>query len=257
MSLCISIRRLATWTGTLAILGILSATIANASVIAEHSGNNSPSPGEGFTFVTGLGTAISTGVTNDNGTGLNAWKVNTDVGDPGSDVYGVHQRTLTPAELSSIAASSQKYFTVTSRIVSDGTAGAGPFDYGIRAWVGLGSTEIRMHLGINASNQFEVGFYGLGPVYATSGPNSYHTVSLRETNFDGIYDLYVDGIDTTYDYTPFVVSSNLLDFGDGSASPGHNGDVNWNLVQIAIPEPASIGTLAFAGCAVLLRRKRA
>src|SRR5690349_8961883 len=87
-----------------------------SATLAQHSGSTNPT-GEGFTFVSGLGTPVKGPVTNDLGTGFDAWNLDT-TADSQSQEFGFYERDFTAAEQERLKQSPRE-LDVNVRIVSD------------------------------------------------------------------------------------------------------------------------------------------
>ena len=240
---------------------------ANGSIagtpLSLHSGTTDPSTeGYGaFFFLPGspFGQPQTGPIVNDNGSGFDAWKINSMnfLGDPTrTAIFGVYERFWTPAEKARLSTSPRE-FTVRLRMVDDRIAGADPSDAAAAAFVEFNGRGYRPIFGIR-SGMFELGFFGIGVVATAVGPNDYHTLQMQDYDRDGTFAVFLDNT-FVMNYAGVAIAdttgNNRIVFGDGSGSNNWDADVNYSLIQLNVPEPASMSVLGLASLGLLARRR--
>lgn len=234
----------------------ISGVQATAAPIVQHTGANDPTT-EGFTYGTNGASVVTSGVTNDNGTGLDAWIVD----DNGAN-FGLYYKGFSAAERTSLLASN---FTGTMRLrvpdISTSPAGAVLFD------VNLGPTNRRflIYFGTNANGELTIAYNDGSALQTIAGASNqaYHTVRLDYDFANADADVFVDNTLAKANYTGFTSggsnqngnANGQVQFGSGSGAG--QGQGNYNLVSVAIPEPASLALLGLGGLLMLGRRRKA
>jgi hypothetical protein len=221
-----------------------------AEIIFEHTGNADPLT-EGWTaFNAGGGGQVVGPLTNDAGSGLDAWSMS----DTSSALFTTlsYNQTPSPAQLNQASTLGWSY-SVTIRIPnSSDLAAASPFIAyrdGSRSWqLHFGSEAdgdpiVQLHDGGGAHPNFT------GPTYTLQQAGStYHTYALVFDPLDDSADLFVDGVERISDFPGFALAATTFGFGNGSSAD--TGQGNFNSVQFMIvpePESALLAALGFAG----------
>lgn len=240
---------------------LLFATIGRAQVIGTHQGSNNPIL-EGWQQIRSF-TGVSTGpITNDLGSGTNAWKIN-DTSN-GDGIYGIQ---LTSQQLQLAAVSDWKLST-TLRVVS-GSPSSSPDNVPIQVAIHFHERNYSMGFGREPSG---LPWIGLGTDAGTVlvplsnvGAN-YNTYDLIFSQASGSASLYVNGslaytgfngvLDPDFNTGPGDRTSEFLFFGSTSAN-GPSGQANYNFVQFGfVPEPSSALIWVLGSVAILCRRER-
>jgi hypothetical protein len=242
-----------------AMLTVLSAgVVANAAII-QHNGANDPNT-EGWTYGTTTGLNQTKGpLTNDAGSGKNAWYVNdasgSAIGGSGSD-YGIYYQGFTSTQQTTLLTSNWTA-TVVLRMPNASTANSGA----VLLDVNLGPSNRRFlaYFGTDASGNPLVDDNSLNPLATTSLGTGYHKYDLQYDKNTATVNLSIDGTLFYSNWAGIAGSNqNTNAFGQmqfGSGSGGGVGQGNYNLVQTAVPEPVSLSMLAVGGLLMLGRRK--
>ena len=221
-----------------------------ASVIFSHTGSTDPT-NEGWVVEPSFapsGRPSSGGISNDAGSGFNAWFINDDLSTLGSTWF--YTKTPTPEENNQAntfgwTLRARLRIVDTPDLVSN--AGAIIFEYAD------GVTSYRMALGAEADGDPIVlltdGGSTNGSTEATGasftldgGGNGYH---LYEMVFDpviGSVDLFIDGIERLSDYTG-IASTLFNRVAWGAGSSFDTGQSNWNLVEWNVMPTQSMTSL--------------
>lgn len=224
----------------LVLLIALRAAPLSAEIIFEHTGNADPVT-EGWTvFDAGGGGQLVGPLTNDAGSGLDAWSIR----DTSTALFSTlsYNQTPTPAQLSQASTLGWSY-SITIRIpnASD-LAAASPFaSYrdGSRNWqVGFGSEAdgdpiVLLFDGGGSHPNFT------GPSYTLQGAGStYHEYDLVFNPVADTADLFIDGVERISNFPGYALAATTFGFGNGSSAD--TGQGNFNSVQfLVVPEPAS------------------
>jgi hypothetical protein len=233
-------------------------------ILFEHSGNADPTT-EGWSVGGGGGPGQVVGpLTNDAGSGLDAWFVN----DTSSALFSniAYFQTPTAAQNSQASALGWSLKT-TIRIpnASETDAGAPLVLYrdGSISW-GMffgsdadGDPTVFLHDGGGAHPNFT------GPRFTLQGAGStYHTYELVYDPSAGSADLFFDGVERLSGFVGYALAASSVSFGSGSSAD--TGQGNFNQVQFevntnAVPEPSSIALLGMGGlmlCGFSRRQRR-
>lgn len=215
---------------------LMLSQIASASVLALHEGAIDPES-EGWTKQRSFSNVATGPVTNDLGSGFDAWKV-----DDNGLADGFYQFDLTP-EQRDLAFDAGWKLSMRIRVVDFVEVHSS--DSASR--VNFASFDVKF--GALSDGTPQVGFAGVTDVITLNGLDSgYHLYELVYDPSEGNADLFVDGALAFADYDRTSSSLPPRVFFGSTASNG-TGHVNYSLVQLeAIPEPSSIFT--FAGLAL-------
>jgi hypothetical protein len=233
----------------------LSLTAGNAlGAISLHQGATDPTT-EGFTFVNNATTGITTGsITNDAASGFDAFFVS----DASSANFGAYADGLTATEQADVLANGYTA-TLNLRIPDTSINAAG----GIAFDVNLGTNNKRLNtrFGTTSTGRLIIA-YGSGE-FITYGDVVATTYTELEFVYDPtttLIDIFADGDLIRDDYAGFAGNvQNGNTNGQvifGSTSGGGQGQGNWNLVSVVIPEPGSLALLGLGGALTLARRRR-
>ncbi len=215
---------------------------SEAVLVFSHSGNADPTT-EGWTENSPTTTGVTAfGVTNDGGSGVDAWAVddNSTVA-PGSTLS--YSQIPTAAQHSDASANGWTLRT-NVRVVDDANPGGSvEIDYGngSNIWVMVFSAQANGDPTVVLGTGF-AGNAFTGPTFTLTGAGS--TYNLWELRFDanaGTADLFVNGVEQLSDYSGFGAGGIDRVLWGANAS-GDVGQGNWNLVQweiAAIPEPSA------------------
>jgi hypothetical protein len=241
---CNKKKRLQILSVTLLLLMVCSSPLS-AAVLFEHTGSTDPTT-EGWS-IGGSGTPGSNGVytgpiTNDAGSGMDAWYVNDTATFGGSNqsYYG----SLTSDQVTQASTNGWTLSTTIRIPDASETAAYAPFALyrdGVRSWdVAFGSTSggdpiVKLITGGLHPN------YN-GPSYTLQGVGStYHTYDLVYDPLSSSADLFVDGVEVISDYLGIVYSTIKTNIGWGSGSSIDTGQGNFNAVSFSInPAPVPI-----------------
>lgn len=240
---------------------------AQADVVALHQGATDPTT-EGFSFSSAFGASSVGRVTNDLGSGTNAWNIssltpNTQVGEGFSFTSTQSQSFL------SLGAT----VTLVARVVSGplNATGANFYPSSVSSIEFGNGRRYDLALVLNANGDTVVvlasdllggtNFYTPGSSYTlTDSESTYHTYQLIYSDSSKTADLYVDGIGRLFGYagqTHFFSAT-----GDAYFGADNNGSVNVSLFKVetgVVPEPGSMILAGIGGILVLgvkLRSRR-
>jgi len=261
------------WFQALAFLvgAVLSVAPASAGLVIQHQGATNPTT-EGFTaFAVSSGTPQwSHGpVTNDLGTGVNAYQVSSN--DANSQVGYFAQ--LSASTVSAIQANGATFTLISrvSRAASPATPPGGTV-YGSDATFELGNgrrydiiqgadTQGNTIIGTASDLLGGWNYYTPG-TFVTLPGMTYHTIQLRIQPSSIAADLYIDGVLRISGYTGQTHFTNPAGISFGA---DNGGAVNFNLVRLdsdyrafVVPEPSTLVSLsvAVALAAVGFRRRK-
>lgn len=241
---------------SLAAVVLACSGVAAHAAVVEHTGNNDPTT-EGFTY-DNLGAGVTAGgVTNDNGTGVDAWSVD----DSGSG-YGLYYNGFSATEQSDLLTQG---FTATMKlrladIVSDAPGGSVAVDVNL----GAGNKRFLVYFGTNADGDpnfyFNDGNFSYPTVTGANG--GYHTFKLIYDPGTTTADIFLDNVQLKDDFAG--LAGNAGNYGNsfgqavfGSGSGGDQGQGNYASFIVAIPEPASLALLGMGGLLMFSRRRSA
>jgi hypothetical protein len=243
------------------LLAVLWAAPLRAEIIFEHTGNADPVT-EGWTASNaGGGGQVVGPLTNDAGSGLDAWSMS----DTSTALFTTlsYNQTPTPAQLNQASTLGWSY-SVTIRIPnSSDLAAASPFvSYrdGSRNWqMGFGSEAdgdpiVLLFDGGGSHPNFT------GPSYTLQGAGStYRTYDLVFDPVADSADLFIDGVERISNFPGYALAATTFGFGNGSSAD--TGQGNFNSVQFfVVPEPASAllcgSGVVVAGIFGYLRRRK-
>lgn len=210
-----------------------------ATVVFEHSGAADPQT-EGWNYSNSDPGHVSMGsVSNDLGAGIGAWYVD----DTSVALYttGGYSQNPSQAQLNNAALGWE--LATTMRVLTPST---GYYPHTMHAAYNNGTTYWLMYFGIDASSNHQfvrliTGQSGIDIFGATydvgSGPDAYHTYSLRFDPDDGLADLFVDGVQRISGYGGMPSSNNTpaISWGAGASNAtglGHYNQVKWQVVPI-------------------------
>jgi len=221
-------------------------------LVASHSGQADPVT-EGWTASAGSPpSGISVGaITNDGGSGFDAWFVDDNSTGGGSSFF--YSQTPTAAQLSQASTQGWK-LTARLRVTDiDDSPGTGS----VFVQYGNGTTVFDMVFGSDSDGDPIVvlddgtvsGGEIQGPSFTSEGSGGgYHLYELAFDATENSADLFVDGVERISDFTGFSFAVPRVAFGGGSSAD--TGQGNYNLVQFtAIPEPSAF---LFGGLVSLL-----
>jgi len=224
---------------TTCITAFLCANPGRAQVIALHEGANDPTS-EDVTTWSVDGSDVTVGpVTDDLGTGLDAWMINDD-SNTGELSYLYF---LSPEETTSLQEEAWT-FSVHMRVVNVPDS----LDSGISVRITDGQERWQASFGSEADGDPRVALLDenmstidIG-TFDDYGPG-YHLYEWKRAAGGGPVDFYVDGEEVYSDWTGFEYTLGYCGWGSGSRAA--TGNANYNLVKLEIvPEPASVVLLA-------------
>lgn len=243
-----------------ALTPVVFAAIAQAAPIVNHSGSADPTT-EGWTFETlGTGTINKGPITNDAGSGYDAWYVH----DASAD-YGIYYQLFTAGQKADLVAND---WTAQMRMRnpnnSDAAGGGVAFDVNL----GSGGKRFYVYFGTQADGNPTwdlAGNYAADntdiPLLARVGlGGGYHLYEFRYNATTTTADFYVDGTIAVAGLAGVSGAgggNGRVQFASGAG--GDQGQGNYNLVTLSlgvVPEPASASLLAIGGLSLLGRRRR-
>ena len=238
-----------------AVLGL--SALASADVLIDHTGNNDPVD-EGWGVIRDFG-ATATAVTNDNGTGLNAWAISKSI----SSQEKGYEYVLTSGE----AAAATSFGWVVKSTLRIANVNDAP-DYAVSMLYSNGTKRFDLALGSNAAgdpiamlvNSYVAnGGDPAGPSFTlTGGGNNYHIYEMIFNKVTNTADLKIDGVTRISGYTgnnQFVPTPRLqwgAFGGDGTGDGRYNGME----LDVTVPEPASIALCTLIPLIALTPRRR-
>ncbi len=205
---------------------------APAAYVFTHSGSNDPAS-EGWT-VLGPGSNVTAGpVTNDLGTGLNAWNVN----DPTTGGGSTLQYQMFPTNSQATQALNFGWqMDIRLRVVN--TPDAPDASISVEYFDGL--ARFGLEIGSTANGDPTVDFFLTNSSFTfTGGGSGYHLYSVRYNPGTSTAALYIDGIQrlTNVAGSATGAAPEIAWGARGSATAGNG---NYNLVQLTIvPEPST------------------
>lgn len=210
----------------------LMSTTLDAAFTFTHTGSNDPAS-EGWS-VLGPGSNVTAGpVTNDLGTGLNAWNVN----DPTTGGGSTLQYQMFPTAAQGSAGLQFGWqFDVRVRVVNTPDAP----DAGISVEYFDGVARFGLEIGSTANGDPTVDFFLTNSAFTlTGGGSSYHLYSVRYNASTSTAALYIDGVQRLSGVTGSASGvAPEIDWGARGSATAGNG--NYNLVQLTIvPEPST------------------
>jgi len=216
--------------------------------ISDRGVNNPP----------GSDAAVAVAITNDNGTGLNAWSIVDDDGNGAEDLYYLAAFGFTPDQVAKARTEGFIYrwrlripdVTPISRAITTEVRVQTSVSDRLRFILQMGRTSTDLAAEIIAGSAGTV--TGSLPV---ADPGGYHDWEMRFDGPPSELRLSVDGIRLLTTTIDFNDSGHALLFGSRTSGVGTG---NWNRVQFftGVPEPATAGLLALLAPAALLRRPR-
>lgn len=226
----------------------------SADIIFQHEGNANPTT-EGWTHIdSGIG-ATAGSVTNDQGSGIDAWFTDDD-GLTGQSFEFYNQ---TPTSSQIVAAGSLGW-TLRARVRVVDIPDA--VDFSVFAGYRDGSTEWEMIFGSKSNGDPVVRLStgpNIGPEYILEGSQGgYHSYDLVYDPITSSADLFVDGIERISNY--FGRTDGLgatVHFGAGQSDTTGRG--NWNQVQWevkSIPEPCVATLILVCSLVTMVRRSK-
>lgn len=238
-------------------LAVLSLGVAANAAIVLHSGANDPTT-EGWTFdVLDAGNISTGGITNDNGSGFDAWYVN----DNSPTGYGLYYKSLSPSDQTTLTGNDW-VGSLRLRMTGPNLPESGEVAFNMD--LGPGNKRFLVYFGTNASSDTKYQFYDAGGnlFQTNTGLNgtNYHLYEFKYKQATAKMDVYIDGNLYLSDWSGIAGTTqngpngNVL-FGSGAGGP--KGQGNYNLVQVAVPEPASLGLIGGLGIMLLSRRRKA
>lgn len=247
--------------GLLLLVGCLPSANA-ATLLFSHTGAANPTT-EGWTF----GGTVQTGaITNDQGSGVDAWRVY----EQGGTNSGTYNRTLTTSQLSEALLTGWTLDATIRFVPPDPLAASGPSN---NAWCTLlidegvaGKRELYgLYFGNDAEGNTLVRPYGgVGSVIYTVSPG-YHDYSLVWDPVTQLASFYIDGELKSSDYTGATidnVNQTRVYWGDNtttSVTPGrgaHYAYVGLTVGTAMVPEPGRLSLVMLAAVGCLWRRRR-
>ena len=217
---------------------------------ADHGGSSDPTI-QGWTEITGSGVTQSP-VSNDLGSGIDAWAVDDDSAAPGSPVG----YTITPSD-SQIQAANLSGWTLTARLrvvdANDPVGSSPSVSYAD------GSTRWEMNFGTQADGDPIVELVDgtpSGPTFVLEGAGfGHHTYTLIYNPVSQTVDLFVNGLKSISDFSGPSTAAKEIFWGAGADSEVGHGNfsvVRFEIGTIAIPIPAmSRWAMVALGCAFL------
>ena len=241
-----------------------AASVDAQVIVAQHFGNNVPSTETPIPWVqNGTGGVGSPTVS----LGTPAWKV-TDNSEADRIRYqivtaGPMQNIMSPTQLAMMAASgwtaSWNLEVVSNSMFQNGR--------GVEASVSVrdsGNVDHRYILrwgrenpgdGINPTGaDLEIELVGLGVFEFPGAGAGFHRVDLIASPGSGAPGFYFDGVYQGVNFSGIFPDSDQFYW--GTVSDAGTSEANWNLVQFAVPEPASAGLLGGLLLTIVARRGR-
>lgn len=256
---CLSCLRRCAW--LLVCLSVFLLAPAQASTLLfSHVGAVNPTT-EGWTF---SGTVQTGAITNDLGTGVDAWKVY----EQGGSNAGTYNKTLTIGQLSEAL---QIGWTLDATIRFIPPDPLVVTSLGNNAWCTLlidegvaGKRDLYgLYFGNDLSGNTLVRLYATGATY-TVDPG-YHDYSIRWDPSTQLASFFIDGVLKASDYAGSTIDNtgtSRVYWGDNTTTaitPGrgaHYAYVGLSTGVAAVPEPGRIGLLMLAAAAGIFRRRR-
>ncbi len=252
------------------ILLVSTAAISHAEIIIQHSGTTDPTT-EGWTAVTqapGNTDASEGPVTNDLGSGIDAWSTSINV--PGTGNSSAFYESLSPfadLALQKKAVLNGWDFQMNVRVV---TIPKDP-DFAIQGIVRIpvalnilgsptGSQYFQIQLGSQADGDpiAKVGGFATNTTIDLNGIGSgYHLYELRWSPLTTSAEFYVDGTKYLGGLTGDPFGNNLVQWGSSGPPGTEAGQGNFNFVQFStVPEPSTLALLTLGAVGLLMCCRR-
>lgn len=231
----------------------VTASISQASIVVQHLGANDPAT-EGWSFVGGGSLVTVGGLTDDAGSGLDAWYINDASDDNSGNEYGLYLNPFTTVQKTDLLAND---WIATAKIrigqTNDFPGGAVFFDVNL----GDGNRRFYVYIGTEAGGDPNWTIDSGATVNTINGLGTgYHTYQFKYTASTQTVDFLVDGNLAINDWGGHDGNNGDGRMAFGSGSGGDTGQGNYNLVNLVVPEPSSLGLLAGASMLMMRRIRR-
>jgi hypothetical protein len=246
--------------------------VAGAGIVAVHDGDTDPAT-EGWTVgvdAWDAGNPPSHGpVTNDMGTGIDAWRLDTLTNGLGSGSRSDQLGVRYDLDAAEIAEALTEGWRLTARMkVSEASYGVWNSGRYVPLKLGFYTQttvyQVNFHtdggdLVLSIPDPASKTFDEADSHTLTGGAGDYHWVQIHDADADGQTDVLLNGVEVLSDYPggPVNLTSGIVYFGDGVGWGGAaaEGDAAFAYVEFEVlPEPATLVVLALGGLAVLRRR---